>query len=123
MSYHVDRFFAAVSVLAGHGHIKQRLITAYEQHLDDINDDELPVAVRQAFADLRSLMQTVAPLNGESPVCASVRKMSVVEAGECGESIVSLYRDVVRSGDDNQVALPLAGDDAKPVPPFLVKSS
>ena len=42
MSYHVDRFFAAVSVLAGHGHIKQRLIKAYEDHLDEISEDELP---------------------------------------------------------------------------------
>jgi hypothetical protein len=32
MSYHVDRFYAAVSVLSGHGHIKQRLIKAYEEN-------------------------------------------------------------------------------------------
>ena len=53
MSYHVDRFYAAVSVLASHGHIKQRLMWAYEEELDSICDDELPVAVREAFVELQ----------------------------------------------------------------------
>jgi len=77
MSYHVDRFFAALSVLAGHGHIKQRLIRAYEDNLAEINEDELPVTAKQTFADLKQQMYRVSPLNGEGPICASVRKMSV----------------------------------------------
>ena len=80
MSNHVNRFYTAVSVLAGHGHIKQRLIQAYEDSLAIIEDDEMPVALRQSFADLRLMMNQVDPLNGEGPICASVRKMSVEDA-------------------------------------------
>ena len=123
MSYHVDRFFGAVSVLASHGHIKQRLTKAYEEHLATIGEDELPIAVKQSFADLRHSMSGVAPHNGEGRVCASVRKMSVEQASECTASIVTLYGELSRLGDGGQTLLPLEGDSTKVVPPFLVKSN
>ena len=123
MTYHVDRFYAAVSVLAGDGHIKQRLIKAYEEHLVEINDDELPIAVKQNFSDLKHQMHRVTPLNGEGAICASVRKMSVDEASECAVSIVALYREISRLGDSGQTILPLEGKEAKIVPPFLVKTN
>lgn len=119
---HVDRFQAAVKVLAGHGHIKQRLIKAYEDNLDDVQEDELPIAIKQDFADLKLSMHRVAPLNGEGPICASVRKMSVMEASDCAELIVSLYGEMARRGDVGQELLPLHEDAGEPVPPFLVKS-
>lgn len=119
---HVDRFRAAVKVLAGHGHIKQRLIDAFANNLDEIDVDELPVSVRQAFADLKQLMHRVAPQNGEGAVCASVRKMSVSEAGEYAVSVVSMYDDIMRLGSPAPVAVPLPADDAPRIPPFLVKS-
>lgn len=122
MKYHVDRFFAAVSILAGHGNIKQRLIKAYEGQLEDILEEELPVAAQQTFADLRSQMHRVSPLNGEGPICASVRKMSISEASECAVSVVELYREVSRTGDDAGSVLPLTQDLSERVPPFLVKS-
>ena len=122
MTDHVDRFHAALLVLAGHGHVKQRLIKAYEDHLAEIHEDELPIAMKQSFADLRNEMQRVAPLNGEGPICASVRKMSLQEASECAGRIVSLYGDISRYGDDTQSALPLGDEDEVRVPPFLVKS-
>lgn len=118
----VDRFHAALQVLAGHGHVKQRLIKAYEEHLADIHDDELPVALRQSLADLRHDMQRVAPLNGEGPICASVRKMSLQEASECAGRIVSLFSEISRRGADAQSALPLGDEEEVRVPPFLVKS-
>ena len=122
MSYHVDRFYAAVSVLAGHGHIKQRLIKAYEENLGSISEDELPIALKQTFSDLKHQMNRVTPLNGEGPICASVRKMSLQEASDCAGRIVSLYGEIVRQGDELQAALPLAGASEERVPPFLVKS-
>jgi hypothetical protein len=122
MTDHVDRFHAALLVLAGHGHVKQRLIKAFEDHLAEIHEDELPVAMKQSFADLRNEMQRVAPLNGEGPICASVRKMSLQEASECAGRIVSLYGDMSRYGDDTQSVLPLGEEDEVRVPPFLVKS-
>ena len=123
MSYNVDRFFGAVSVLAGHGHIKQRLTKAYEEHLATIGEDELPIAVKQSFSDLRHSMSRVAPNNGEGRTCASVRKMSVEQASECAASIVTLYGELSRLGDGGQNMLPLDGDGNKVVPPFLVKSN
>lgn len=123
MAKHVDCLYAAVSVLAGHGHIKQRLISAYEEHIDQIDDEDLPVACREAFAQLRERMHRVTPLKGESPVCASVRKMSPPEAGDCAVSLVELYRDVARYEKDSEPPLPLDADKAGKVPPFLVKSS
>lgn len=122
MADHVDRFHAALIVLAGHGHVKQRLIRAFEDHLADIHEDELPVALKQSFADLRLDMQRVSPLNGEGPICASVRKMSLQEASECAGRIVSLFGEISRQGSDLHSALPLSGDGEERVPPFLVKS-
>ena len=121
MTYHVDRFYAAVSVLAGDGHLKQRLIRAYRDNLDDIVEDDLPRELKQSFQELRSRLHCVAPLNGEGPVCASVRKMSVRDASECAAAVVSLYGDVIRQAENLQDPLPL-NDDANTVPPFLVKS-
>jgi len=123
MSYHVDRFYAAVSVLSGHGHIKQRLIKAYEENLGAISEDELPIALKQSFSDLRHQMNRVTPLNGEGPICASVRKMSVEEAAECATLVVSLFGEISRLGDSGQELLPLDAIDPKVVPPFLVKSN
>ena len=121
MTYHVDRFYAAVSVLAGDGHIKQRLMRAYQDNLDEISEEELPVELKAPFAKLRSRMHRVAPLNGEGPICASVRKMSVDEASDCAVSVVSLYGEVLRQSENLQDPLPLQ-DKTQKVPPFLVKS-
>jgi len=122
MTNHVDRFFAALTVLSGHGHIKQRLIKAYEEHLDEIEVDELPVATKQAFADLRKSMYRVAPLKGESPVCASVRKMSPEDASECACQVVVLYAELSRMRDDGPALMPLGDGESPRVPPFLLKS-
>ena len=88
MSNHVDRFHAAVLVVAGHGNIKQRLIGAFEEHLSVVEDEELPVAIREEFAELKSLLTGVEPLNGEGRIRATVRKMSVPEADRCAHWIV-----------------------------------
>lgn len=122
MTDHVDRFHAALLVLAGHGHVKQRLIKAFEQHLNDINEDELPVTVRQSFADLRDDVHRVAPLNGEGPICASVRKMSLDEASACAGRIVTLYGELVQQADTLRPLAALGSEGEVPVPPFLVKS-
>jgi hypothetical protein len=122
MTNHVERFHAALTVLAGHGHIKQRLIKAYEENLVAINEDELPISMKQSFADLRREMHSVTPLNGEGPICASVRKMSFDEASECAASVVTLYGQVTRLQDDTQASLPLNEADEARVPPFLVKT-
>ena len=122
MKDHVDRFHAALIVLAGNGHIKQRLIKAFEENLVDIHEGELPIAIKQKFADLRHEMFHVSPLNGEGAICASVRKMSLDQASDCAGRIVTLFREVVSQRDDTQGNLPLTDAEETRVPPFLVKS-
>jgi hypothetical protein len=122
MTNHLERFHAALTVLAGHGHIKQRLIKAYEENIVGINEDELPISLKQSFTDLRRQMHSVTPLNGEGPICASVRKMSFEEASECAALVVTLYGGIARLQDDTQVNLPLTDRNEARVPPFLVKS-
>ena len=121
MTYHVDRLYAAVSVLAGDGHVKHRLMKAYQENLDDIAEDDLPRGLQQRFRELRLRMHSVTPLNGEGPVCASVRKMSVSDASQCAIAVVGLYGEMIREAENLQDALPLQEATSK-VPPFLVKS-
>ena len=124
MSNHVNRFYAAVSVLAGHGRIKQRLVKAYEENLAGIEDEDLPIAVKQSFADLRHMMSRVDSVaKREGRICASVRKMSVEEADECAHKIIDLYADMIRYSDNAQESLPLQFGDQPAIRPFLVKSS
>ena len=122
MTDHVDRFHAALTVLVGHGHIKQRLIKAFDENLVEVQADELPIAMRQPFADLRHEMFRVSPLNGEGAICASVRKMSFDEASDCAGRILELYGEITRQRDDIQANLPLNDAEEPRVPPFLVKS-
>ncbi len=123
MSYPVNSFHAAVSVLVGHGHIKQRLMSAYEDYLDAIDEDEVPQDRRNAFVEVQKAMHRVAPLNGEGSVCASVRKMSPVEAGDCAIAILSVYREMLRENDDDTSEIQLDHENRRAVPPFLVKSN
>ena len=121
MFNHVNRFYAAVSVLAGHGHIKQRLVKAYEENLAGIEDEDLPIAVKQSFADLRHMMSRVDPVvKREGRIRASVRKMSVGEADVCAHKMIDLYGDMIRYSDNAQE--PTQIGDQPGVPPFLVKS-
>ena len=123
MSKYVHRFYTAVSVLASHGYIKQRLVQAYEGSLTFIDTDDMPGALRKSFAELRRLMNQVAPLNGEGPICASVRKMSIEEADECAHRIIDLYSDMVRLSDSAQKNLPLHVEDKPASTPVLVKAN
>lgn len=122
MTYQVEHFYAAVATLAGDGHIKHRLIRAYQDNLDSIDDLELPVTLKETFAELKSRMYTVTPLKGEGAIRASVRKMSAREASACAITILSLYSDMLQLSDGAQASLPLNGEESQVVPPFLVKS-
>ena len=123
MSKYVNRFYTAVSVLAGNGHIKQRLVRAYEDNLVLIDEDDMPKELRPSFADLILLMNNVAPLNGEGAIRASVRKMSIEEADDCAHRIVDLYGDMIRIVDVAQTDLPLILEDKAAVTPVLVKAN
>lgn len=119
---HVDRFDAAVRILAGDGNVKDRLLKAFEENLDAIPDDELPTALKDDFQALRNRMTRVKPHSGEGAICASVRKMSAKEASSCAVSVVSLYGEMLKSGDARPAVVTADNDSDDVVPPFLVKS-
>lgn len=122
MSNHTHRFYAAVSVLTGHGNIKQRLIQAYEENLAVVDEHDLPIVIKPTFVDLQQMVSQVAPLNGEGRIRASVRKMSVCEADACAQKILDMYRDIIRYDDSAQDSIPLRVAEQPAIPPFLVKS-
>ena len=121
MTNHVDRFYAAVSVLVGDGHIKQRLIRAYADNLADVEDDELPLSLQQTFLDLRRRMHRVQPSNGEGTICATVRKMSVREANSCAKLVVELFSELRRRREAMEESLPMAGETEASIPAFIAK--
>lgn len=122
MSDHVDQIINAVSVMAGNGPVKQRLIKAYEENLREIDQGELPASARKLFGELRRLMENVAPLNGEGPIRATVRKMSVHDTDRAAGLMVELLAEVIRHEDSRQARLPLKSDEKPAVPRFLAKS-
>ena len=122
MSNHVAQFYAAVTALVAHGDIKQRLISAFEEHLADIEMDELPIALRQDFTALKNSMSCVEPLNGEGSIRATVRKMSVYEADRCAGKMLDLYADLVRLGDELQETIPPVFEEEPVIPAFLAKT-
>lgn len=122
MTSQIDRLMAAVTVMAGNGHVKQRLIKAYDENLRGIDESELPASGRKLLAELRRLMESVAPLNGEGPIRATVRKMSVHDTDRAAGLMVELLAEVIRHADGRQARLPLKGEEAPAVPRFLAKS-
>jgi len=76
-----DRFFSAVRSLSGDGPIKQRLVSAYKEHLEDLHEEDVPDSIRQKFTSLREALTAVGPTNGESAVHASVRKALAMGIG------------------------------------------
>jgi hypothetical protein len=91
-----DRFFSAVRTLAGDGPIKQRLVGAYKEHLEDLHEEQVPDSIRAKFESLRQALTAVGPANGESAVHASVRKMSPVDAQRYATSILLMLSELVR---------------------------
>lgn len=122
MPYYSERFGTALTVLAGHGHIKTRLTRAFEENLNDIDDATLPTVIRDTFADLRLRLTRVPPANGEGAVCATVRKMSILEADECARMLVEVYESLLRSGDASVEPSDAGEEPAAAVPAVLLKS-
>ena len=84
-----DRFFAAVRALTADEPAKQRLITAYVDHLETLHADDVPESIRPRFESLRKAMNSVAPTERETAVQVSVRKMSPADAQQIRDKIGS----------------------------------
>ena len=99
MPLSAQRFAAAVHALIADGPIKQRLTSAYAEHLADVAETDLPPALRQDFAALQAAVSRVEPVGIESRVRASVQKMSATEAVSHAATIVKLYTELLTSLD------------------------
>lgn len=85
-----ESLYKATLELAKPSAQKQRLTDAFTRHLLDLPTHEMPGDLRQDFEALRLSMTRVRPLQGESAVAATVRKMSIGEADACAARIVAL---------------------------------
>ncbi len=90
--------------------LKQRLIDAFTRHLLDLSTQEMPGELRQDFEALRQSMTRVRPHQGECPVAATVRKMSIGEADACAARIVALLDTLHRT---SKVASPRANGQSQ----------
>jgi hypothetical protein len=86
-----DQLEAAVIALASHGALKDRLATAYSNHLGDLDVQELPLEAQQDFTELSKVMHAARALPGDNVVRASVRKFSNEEAQRYAALIVRIY--------------------------------
>lgn len=77
--------------------LKQRLTDAYTRHLIDLPTHDLSAEVRKDFDALRQSMTRLRGQQGECPVTATVRKMSIGEADACAARIVALLDTLHRS--------------------------
>lgn len=112
MSLLKNKLQAAVVALTGTGNVKHRLSTAWQDHLADLPDEDLPDTLRDIFSTLRAQLHTERPINGESAAVASIRKMSAADAGRCAEHVVHLFTRAIADADDVQMRLVDLGESA-----------
>ncbi len=91
------KLHAATLELAKATPIKQRLASAFSKHLKFIDAAQLPPALRCEFHDILRGLESVTPLPGETPVLATVRKMSAEDADLFATRIVVLFGEVARA--------------------------
>ena len=91
MSQIVERFQAAVATLVGDGPVKNRLMSAYSDYLEDLQQVDLPIAGKRDFGDLHVALHRAQAVGKIDCVRASVQKMSAEEATRYARIIVRLY--------------------------------
>jgi len=129
MTAHSDDFHAALLVLVGTGAVKQRLVDAYRRHLASLREEDLPEAVRDRFATLRTSMHEAPAAGGMTAPEASARKMSEKDAADHTAAILEMF--TVLSALDESASAPrlriVANDDTLTddlfeVPAFLSRA-
>jgi len=115
-----EKFRDAVTVLAGSGPMKQRLVEAFQRHLRDLDAEDLPRELRGPYGVLVAAMQSGPRVGALDAVAASVRKMSEADAARYAQSIVHMFADLHEPSAANRPAVlravPDAGDE---IPAFL----
>ena len=122
MANYAERFEAAINALVGDGPVKQRLTRAYSDFLEPLQDQELPVNIRNMVSDLHAALHRVSPMGQETCVKASVQKMSVLEATRHAQSIVRVYTQLLTITERAEPLKVVESQDAQP-PRYLVATS
>lgn len=116
---------AATLELAKSAPIKQRLTLAFSKHLKHIDALQLPPSLRCEFLDILRGLEAIPPLPGETPVQATVRKMSAEDADLYAARIVVLFGEVARASTvpardvEPEPRVERYADDATNVVPLL----
>lgn len=95
MSQIVERFEAAVEALVADGPVKARLLRAYCEYLEDLQQVDLPVPGKHELSELHTALHSVPPMGKVDRVKASVQKMSPAEAWWHARTIVRLYTQIL----------------------------
>jgi hypothetical protein len=110
-------------MLVGDGSIKERLTAAYAENLDDLESTEFPAGLRGAFAELQAALHAERPIGREPCVRATIRKLSSAQARAHASTILSLYAELVQSGQRAE-PLRVVVPARPPTPPkFLAERS
>jgi hypothetical protein len=81
----------AVTILTGHGALKDRLALAYSDYLEHLDLQELPEETQREFAELSLATHRARALPGDTIVRASIRKLSNEEAQRYASLAVRMY--------------------------------
>jgi len=85
------RLEAAALSLTGPGQLKDRLAEAYQRHLEDIAEGDVPGELGVEFAQMTQALHQARALPGDDVVKASVRKLSNEQARQYAELVIRLY--------------------------------
>lgn len=81
----------AVTILVGHGALKDRLALAYADCLEQLDEQDLPIEVQDEFAQMTQAMHRARALPGDNIVRASIRKLSNEEAQRYAALVLRMY--------------------------------
>jgi hypothetical protein len=111
--------------LTSHENAKLRLTKAWVDRLETVPAEEVPETVRDRFLAMRDRIMARRPVNNEHPIVATIRKMSPMEASDCGRDIVQLYFQVMSDAAPVQLRLVEApveeAETPNVVPEFLTQ--
>jgi hypothetical protein len=115
-------FEAAVTELIADGTIKRRLKRAFENHLEGVQEADLPTELRDSFSQLNTALHRVKPMGEQSCIRSTVQKMSPAEATSHARTITRMYFELTVLGDR---AEPLKVVESAPssAPRFLTSTS
>lgn len=93
----IDHLQLATLRLSQEGSLKDRLIEAYTEHLEELDPLSLPEELQTDFESLHTAMHSAAPLPRDCVIRASVRKMSISEVRSHAGFVVRAFAALARS--------------------------